>query len=282
MNEQELKEILKLLEEAGWEPKLCDTSIPYYDNKVMCGQPTDTGDIVYDEYSLPRDFLKMQPEFVVTAQGNSMKGVDIADGDRVRITARQNFKDGDIVLAMIDGEYTLKTYCEDEDGRPWLLPQNEEYEAFPLPEGDNTRILGVVSEIMKGTPRVSYRSCIKIINKAKARVAERRRINSNDRARTIRNVAPMVKMARQWYAVYRAMVDAEAVRSGDFQGFCELVRDEVPRHDHLPVYDELQRLCVQSFSKPVKYWDAQNAPVTGKRFEAYLSLAQLTQQELEP
>ncbi len=40
MNEQELKEILRELEEQGWSPLVCDTPVPFYDTAVRCRQPT--------------------------------------------------------------------------------------------------------------------------------------------------------------------------------------------------------------------------------------------------
>ena len=36
MDSEELKEIFKLLEEQGWNPMLCDTPVPFYDNPVSC------------------------------------------------------------------------------------------------------------------------------------------------------------------------------------------------------------------------------------------------------
>ena len=46
MTEQELQEILDLLEAQGLRPRLCDTPVPYYDNRVPCGTPNELGDVV--------------------------------------------------------------------------------------------------------------------------------------------------------------------------------------------------------------------------------------------
>ena len=46
-------------------------------------------------------------------------------------------------------------------------------------------------------------------------------------------------------------------------------------HPHLPVGSELIRLATSSFRKPVTLWDRNDAPVRGKRFEAYLRIARL-------
>ena len=55
----------------------------------------------------------------------------------------------------------------------------------------------------------------------------------------------------------------------------------VPEHKPLPTIVEMQRLAVQSFSKPVAMWRADNAPVKGKRFKDYLHIAQRTKALLE-
>ena len=41
MTKKEIQEILKMLKEDGWDPKLCDTKVPYYDAVVPCGVPED-------------------------------------------------------------------------------------------------------------------------------------------------------------------------------------------------------------------------------------------------
>ena len=91
----------------------------------------------------------------------------------------------------------------------------------------------------------------------------------------IRQIVPMVENGRQWYAVYRALCDRKAVETDDFYGFAALVARIVPDHPHLPVGSELIRLATGSFRKPVALWDRNDAPVRGKRFEAYLRIARL-------
>jgi len=81
-------------------------------------------------------------------------------------------------------------------------------------------------------------------------------------------------VARHWFAVYKILVEVKVVKPKDYNTFCEMVKAEVPDHEHLPASDELQRLEVQSFAKPVSKWDADDAPAKGKRFYAYLKVAQ--------
>ena len=64
------------------------------------------------------------------------------------------------------------------------------------------------------------------------------------------------------------------VNIDDFDGFIDMIKTEMPYHEHLPTRVELQRLVVQSFAKPVNSWKPGNAPVTGKRYNDYLKIAQ--------
>ncbi len=64
--------------------------------------------------------------YVFKVSGDSMLDVGIFDGDYVIIKKTPNASIGDIVLAIVDREFTLKTYKEDEKG-PYLKPENSNY-----------------------------------------------------------------------------------------------------------------------------------------------------------
>ena len=172
MTEDELKELFRTLEEQGWKPQLCDTPVPLYDVRVPCGPPTELGDTPPEVVMMPKDFLFSLQEFMVTVTGDSMVDADIEEGDVVTVEPNTPIHDGDIVLVMIDGETTLKSYCMDEEGQPWLVPQNTAYNAFRLSESNSVWVMGVVRAVEKRAPRVSYRACIKHIAKAKTKMAQ--------------------------------------------------------------------------------------------------------------
>ncbi len=281
MNEERLKEMLGWLEAQGWEPEVCDSRVPFFaDTPAPCGVPDMLGDTVQTWTTMPRSFLTMQPEFVVKVCGDSMVDVGIVEGDKVMVETTESVHDGDIVLVMIDGEVTLKCWFEDADGCPWLVPQNEAYEPFPLDKSQDVHVLGVVREIVKPAPRVSYRSCDQRVSRVRRSRMEPRRPSAEQVNQIICDVAPMVANGRQWYAVYRPLVTALAVGEGDYDGFSALVSRVVPGHQHLPVGSELQRMAVQSFAKPVSSWRSDNAPVQGKRFLQYLAIGQHTEKLL--
>lgn len=269
MTIEELRELFSDMLSKNLKPMLCDTEVPKYDTRVPCGEPTMCCEDSVESVLLPKELLSMHPEFMIPVRGDSMIGAGIVTGDVVKVIGDVTPYDGDIVLACIDGEYTLKTYCEDEEGKKWLLPQNENYQPILLGEVSNVRIYGRVKEVVKQTPRMSYKDCLKIINRAKQQHATKNTVTKEKAEWAIREIAEMVKQGRQWYAVYRPLEEKDVVDEDDYDTVCSMVGEIVPDHKHLPKADELQRMAVLSFRKPVRQWTPKDAPVKGKRFKDY-------------
>ena len=97
----------------------------------------------------------------------------------------------------------------------------------------------------------------------------------------VQEVAPRVMQKRQWYAVYRALMDLRVWKGDAYAEFVQCVCDAVPEHEHLPSVPELRRMEVLSFARPVASWDSGRAPVTGVRFDAYLQIARATTEAWE-
>lgn len=94
---------------------------------VQAGLPTPAEADFADTVSLD-DYLVERPEatFLVKVQGDSMIDAGIREGDMVLVERGRTAKEGDIVVARVDGEWTLKTY-EKRAGRPVLVPANKRY-----------------------------------------------------------------------------------------------------------------------------------------------------------
>jgi len=269
---QELNNVLALLEQAGLNPQVCDTPVAYDHRCVACGRPTAPGDADDADYCLmPRRLMGSGLEFFIDIQGESMRDAGFTPGDRIRVRTDVTPRDGDIVVARVDGDFTVKVLFTDEQGRRWLVPQNEAFAPLLLTERMAVSIVGCVVEVVKDTPHLSSGECMKIIRRAQSRLDTPPAPQAVEQA--IRQIAPMVENGRQWYAVYSALRDREAVAQDDYHGFADLVRRVVPGHPRLPVASELLRLSAGSFRKSVALWDRTAAPVGGKRFEAYLRIA---------
>ena len=162
MTEKEIEEITKILEDAGWQPQICDTPIPAYES-VHAGSLNDPGQIPPGMELVPKAFLRIYKEAMIKVIGNSMLDRGIEDGDWVRMSYGQQPHDGDIVVVAIGSECTLKCYYEDDDGTRWLLSQNEAekelYKPIRLDEDlDFVYLCGVVTELSKPLPRVPVKN----------------------------------------------------------------------------------------------------------------------------
>ena len=267
------------LEAQGLRPMLCDTPVAVYDGRVPCGTPTLSYGEIVSMAKLPQGLLSMNPEFMVSVRGDSMKDAGIDTGDLVCIVGGVQVYDGDVVLACIDGEYTLKTYFEDDQGAQWLLPQNDKYEPIPLNGEFNVSITGRAKGIVKPAPRLSARMCQQIVRQAK-QAAELRVPTEQEVARAIREAAPLVTVGRQWYAVYRVLADLCVVGEDDFDAFISRVMAAVPEHECPPTARELQRMEIGCFTKPMILWSEDKAPVKGKRYKDYVAIAQRVKDHL--
>lgn len=94
---------------------------------VTAGFPADVESELTDRVNLD-DLLigKKEMTYLLTVDGDSMIGEHIEDGDMVLVEKTENAKDGDIVIAQIDGEFTMK-YLRDKGGKRWLEPANPKY-----------------------------------------------------------------------------------------------------------------------------------------------------------
>lgn len=277
MNEEELRQTLELLGQAGLKPMVCDTRVLRSANVVKCGLPTMAGNDENSDYvMLPKALVGQHPEIFVPATGDSMTGVNFQEGDLLRVQLGVSCRDGDNVLAWIDGSCTVKTYFQDDEGLQWLVPQNESYDAILITGEYDVQILGRVVGVEKNSPHVTSRDCMKYVKRAKTKLKMARLLSPEQVDDVIRQAGAEVKHARQWYAVYRALADHEQASEGSIVSFCERVAKVLPSHGHLPTPREVQRMGVQSFSKPVAMWSPANAPVSGIRYADYLRIARHT------
>jgi hypothetical protein len=155
--------------------------------------------------------------------------------------------------------------------------KEEEYRPILLEEQENVQVYGVVAFVMRSELRVPTRNIRRLVNKEREERRKNEAVPEWKVRRAIREIGKEIEVNRLWFAVYRKMTELGVVDDGDVKGFCDMVKEEVPNHGHLPVVDDLQRLDVLSFTKAVVLWDENDAPVKGKRFKLYKEIAQKTE-----
>src|ERR1017187_566495 len=113
--------------------------------RIAAGIPVFAEQSVEDVFPLPRQLVGEGSLFLLKVAGDSMINAAIADGDWVVVREQPFAEDGDIVVAMIEGEATVKSYKRSGD-HIWLMPHNPAY--TPLP-GDEASILGCVVALLR-------------------------------------------------------------------------------------------------------------------------------------
>lgn len=83
--------------------------------------------------------------FALRVRGDSMIGAGILDGDKVVVRPQQTADDGQIVVARIGDEATVKRLSR-RDGQIWLLPENENY--API-DGSEAELIGLVKAVVR-------------------------------------------------------------------------------------------------------------------------------------
>ena len=277
MTKEEILELIADMRAMGLDVELCDTPVPVSVAGVPCGSPAELGDQCIDDYVLvPKSVVGNHPEMLVPVIGDSMLDAGYEEGDKLRIRFGIKPRDGEDVLAVIDNAVTIKTLYTDEDGNKWLVPRNDKYDAICLTEDMDVKLLGVVVGVEKERIIASSRLLQQNVRRTKSRQRQASRLSEDKIDRILTQMGEEVKHARQWYAVFRAMVDYDVIAANAVPEFCERVNRLLPEHGHLPVAKELQRMAVQSFTKRVSMWREDNAPVSGSRYRDYQNIALMT------
>src|SRR5512144_2860207 len=114
---------------------------------VEAGFPSPAEEELVDTLSLD-DFLIQNREatFLLKVSGDSMSGAGILQGDMVIVDKGQTPKSGDIVIAQVDGEWTMK-YLEKREGGVTLIPANPKF--LPIRPRKELKIAGVVTAVVR-------------------------------------------------------------------------------------------------------------------------------------
>ncbi len=126
-------------------PLAASTSrLPRFSSRVPAGFPSPAQDHMEDRISLDRLLDIDAPHtYLVQAEGDSMTGAGIFDGDVLVVSRARPAVDGDIVIAALDGDAFVKRLAQ-RDGRTLLCSENPRFAARPVQDGDELLIWGVV------------------------------------------------------------------------------------------------------------------------------------------
>lgn len=141
----QLKADIEVLSPMVDAPEL---SIPIFTSRVQAGFPSPAGDHLEDHLDLNKHLIHHQEStFFVRAQGESMLNAGIHPGDILVVDKSLVAKNGKVVIAVVDGEFTVKR-LQNHKGVITLKAENPEFEDIKIKDGSELIIWGVVTSVI--------------------------------------------------------------------------------------------------------------------------------------
>ena len=113
--------------------------------KITAGMPILAVENVTDTFPIPIDFVGNSDCFMLTVRGESMIEAGILDGDYILVRKQSNANNGEIVVALIEDEATVKTFYKETD-HIRLQPENSTMDPIIVP---TCEILGKVCGVFR-------------------------------------------------------------------------------------------------------------------------------------
>lgn len=123
-------------EAAGDEVDLPILSLPVI-GTVAAGSPIEAIENVEQQVTVPDGLFRQQPTYLLRVRGDSMKDAGILDGDLIAVRKTSQAQSGQIVVARIQDEVTVKTLLIKRN-RPVLMPANDAYRPIIMAPEDLT------------------------------------------------------------------------------------------------------------------------------------------------
>jgi repressor LexA len=101
-----------------------------------------------DTINVPEEFIRRDNTFCLRVRGESMVDEGIRDGDYIIVEGRDIATNGETIVALINGEATVKKYYREQDGLIRLQPANATMQPIIVNEGD-LQVRGVVVGLMR-------------------------------------------------------------------------------------------------------------------------------------
>ena len=121
--------------------------------RVAAGNPILAEEHIEGHYRIDMSLFDPRPHFLLRVEGMSMKDIGILDGDLVAVHRTPEVRSGQIIVARLEDEVTVKRYRQ-EGSVVWLMPENEEFEPIKVDLKQQQMMIEgvVVGLVRKGMP----------------------------------------------------------------------------------------------------------------------------------
>lgn len=114
-------------------PELMQFSLPLI-GRVAAGSPILAEEHISASYNVDPSLFSARPDFLLKVRGMSMRDAGILDGDLLAVKKADSARDGQIVVARLDDEVTVKRFRRN-GGAIELLPENPDFETIRVEPG---------------------------------------------------------------------------------------------------------------------------------------------------
>lgn len=120
-------------------------SIPFFSELVHAGFPSPADDYIESRLDISKLLIKNPAStYYIKVTGNSMIGSGIFSGDIIIVDKSLTIKNNDIIVASINGDFTVKRFVKEND-KIFLVPANPDYEKIKIKNNTDFQVWGVVT-----------------------------------------------------------------------------------------------------------------------------------------
>jgi len=135
------------IEIMGPRPGGMGTSVPLV-GRIAAGEPILAQENITERITLDPQLLAGEGNFLLEVEGESMIDAHICPGDYILVRPQDTADSGDIVVAMLEDEATVKRLDLQEGGLR-LLPENSTMKPIEIPDPESLKILGKVVGLVR-------------------------------------------------------------------------------------------------------------------------------------
>lgn len=122
--------------------------LPIFLGRLPAGFPSPADDYLEGKLDITKHLVKHPAAtFYVRVSGHSMTGAGIHSGDLLVVDRSLEPKNGNVIVAALDGDLTVKRLYQ-RNGVIRLLPENQEYQPIEIQDGQSFEIWGVVTSVI--------------------------------------------------------------------------------------------------------------------------------------
>ncbi len=130
-------------------PGLAQLALPLI-GRVAAGSPILAQEHVDQTYYVENSLFQRQPDYLLKVRGMSMRDAGIMDGDLLAVQATKEAKNGQIVVARLGEEVTVKRFRRNKQ-QIELHPENPDYQIIVVEPGDPFEIEGLAVGLIRNT-----------------------------------------------------------------------------------------------------------------------------------